>query len=274
MNWFESIIYGFITGLTEFLPISSGGHQQIMLQLFGAPQQDPVRNLLIHLALLVSVYTSCKSLLDHLGRERSMSSSRNKNYSNRSKLLLDYQLVKRAAFPMLLCLFIITYIIRLNNNLLITALFLLLNGVILFIPERLIHGNKDARGMSGFDSILIGICSSLFAFNGISRTGCLYAISTARGVSSKSVLTWSLLLSIPALAAMIVIDIIGLFTEIAIPFWSNLFCYILSAVGAYLGGYLGIAALHLVLKRSNFSGFAFYSWGAALLSFILYLTVA
>ena len=232
MNWFESIIYGFITGLTEFLPISSGGHQQIMAHLFGAPQQDSVRNLLIHLALLVSVYTSCKSLLDHLKRERGMSSRRNKNYSNQSKLLLDYQLVKRAAFPMLLCLFIITYIIRLNNNLLITALFLLLNGVILFIPERMMRGNKDARCMSGFDSILIGICCSLFAFNGISRTGCVYAISTARGAGSKSILTWSLLLSIPALAAMILIDVIGLFTDTAIPFWSNLFGYILSAVGA------------------------------------------
>src|SRR4030043_266403 len=35
MNWFEAIILGLIQGLTEFLPVSSSGHLEIVKSLFG-----------------------------------------------------------------------------------------------------------------------------------------------------------------------------------------------------------------------------------------------
>ena len=39
MSWFEAIILGLVQGITEFLPISSSGHQLIVSQLFG--WEDP-----------------------------------------------------------------------------------------------------------------------------------------------------------------------------------------------------------------------------------------
>ena len=274
MNLFESTIYGFITGLTEFLPISSKAHQDIMQHLFGTTPEDPVRNLLIHIALLLSLYTSCKSLIDHLKRQRSAQSKSNNSRNYRSQSLSDYRLIKGATVPMVLCIFLITYMIRLDSNLLLVSLFLLINSIILFVPDRMMQGNKDARSMSTLDGVIIGILASLFSFSGISRVGCIYAVSTARGAGHKSVLTWSLLLSIPALIAVILIDFIDIFSGTAFPFWSNLGGYFISAVAAYIGGYIGIGTLRLVLNKTNFTSFAFYSLGAALLSFILYLTVA
>ena len=35
ISWIESVIYGFIAGLTEILPVSSHAHQNIMQSLFG-----------------------------------------------------------------------------------------------------------------------------------------------------------------------------------------------------------------------------------------------
>ena len=70
MSWFESIIFGLFSGLTEFLPVSSSAHQQIMMHLFGVDVRDPVRDFFIHIAMLVAVVTSCKSFFDIIKRRR------------------------------------------------------------------------------------------------------------------------------------------------------------------------------------------------------------
>ena len=51
-SWLESLIYGLISGLAEFLPISAEGHQHIMLYLFGGELRDPVRDFFVHIGLL------------------------------------------------------------------------------------------------------------------------------------------------------------------------------------------------------------------------------
>ena len=35
MNWIEALILGIVQGLTEFLPVSSSGHLEIVKALFG-----------------------------------------------------------------------------------------------------------------------------------------------------------------------------------------------------------------------------------------------
>ena len=39
MNFLECIIYGLLSGLAEFLPISATAHQTILRTLFGADEQ-------------------------------------------------------------------------------------------------------------------------------------------------------------------------------------------------------------------------------------------
>ena len=51
----KSIIYGFISGLTEIIPVSSRGHQSIMMQLFGMSQRDPLLDLMVHIGILACV---------------------------------------------------------------------------------------------------------------------------------------------------------------------------------------------------------------------------
>ena len=47
--------------------------------------------------------------------------------------------------------------------------------------------------------------------------------------------------------------------------------YLLAGGAAFFGGYLGIALFKMLLNHSGFSGFAYYSFGASLFSFILFL---
>ena len=56
MGIIEAIIYGFIQGIAEFLPISSSGHLALAQNFFGTETENGfVFNIALHLATLVSV---------------------------------------------------------------------------------------------------------------------------------------------------------------------------------------------------------------------------
>lgn len=274
LNWLESLIYGLISGLAEFLPISSQAHQQLMLHLFGAQYADPVRDLLVHLTMLFVLYTSCRGLMDNLHHDRHQ--RRNKHsYTQASRAVLDNRFVKNAAIPMILGMLILSYIIKANNSLLLTSLFLLFNGVVMFISGRVLQGNKDARSMSLFDSIIVGVVSAFSAISGVSRVGCAASTSIIHGADRQHALNWAFLLSIPALVLLSGQDLLSIFTcAVAIPFWKSFFTYILSVLGTYVGSYYSIALMKFLAVRSGYSVFSYYCWGASLFSFLIYLTVA
>ena len=128
--------------------------------------------------------------------------------------------------------------------------------------------------MSLLDSYLIGIAGALSAFPGISRIGSSTSVAYARGAVRQNALNWALLLSIPALVALMGMDILNIITNIsAVNFWSSFLYYILAAGSTYIGGCFGILLMKFLTVRTGFSGFSYYSWGAALFTFILYLTV-
>ncbi len=273
MNWFESIIYGFVSGLADLLPISSEAHQSLLLQLFGEANRDYVRDFIVHVAILLSVFSGCRVLIDQMRREQNVQ-RRNRRNTYGAGNQLEMRLLKNAAFPLVIGLIILSYFVKRQLDLIWVSVLLVLNGLVLFIPERMMHGNKDERAMSVFDSLLLGISGAASALTGISRTGAMLSVLSARGTARQKSLNWVLLLSIPALITMIGLDVVNIISGVsAIPFWSNFGGYLLSGIGAYLGGLLGISAIKLIAQRSGYSGFSFYSWGAALFAFILYLTV-
>ena len=274
MNWLESLIYGLISGAAEFLPISSQAHQSLLMQLFGVEMRDPVRDLLVHLAILLALFSGCRSTFEHIRREQKQQLHNRNGYRRSSRVLLDLRLIKNAAIPMLIGMLVVAYIFAQNNNLLWMSVFLFINGVILFAPERMVQGNKDVRGMSAIDSFWIGISGGLSSFPGISRIGSTTSAAVARGADRQCALNWALLLSVPALVLLAGLDVIGIFSAAAsLDVWGSLLTYILSAVGAYCGGYLSILLIKFLTVRAGYYGFAYYSWGAALFAFLLYLTV-
>ena len=273
MNWFESIIYGFVSGFSGILPISFRAHQDIMLVLFGVEEHDPIRNIFVLIAIVFALFQGCRTFIDQIRRENSVRLHKH-TVNDRSTRQYDLRLVKNAVLPMLLGALILSYLAREGVALLWVALFLLINGVILFIPTRVIRTNRDARTMSFFDSILMGLSCALSAIPGFSAIGCTSSAAIGRGADSKKALDWALLLAIPAFILLAAINFVGIFSFLATHvIWGNIFGYILSALFAYIGSYLGIMLMRFIAQRNSFSDFAYYCWGAALLTFILFLIV-
>jgi undecaprenyl-diphosphatase len=268
MNILESLLYGLISGLTEFLPISSSAHQQLLNTFFGQNKPDPIQNLFVHVALIIVALTCCRGTIDQLRRQR----TRVHSYTSGSTLELRF--LKNAIAPFMIVYLALIYSVRIEANLSWIALFSLVNGIILFLQGRMMQGNKDERFMSVLDSIMVGTCGALSAFSGISRIAAMLTVLTARGVSKQKAMNWVILLTIPALVLLAGIDLLNIISGIGNSHFSgNFFGYIFSAVGAYTAGYFGISLIKSLSMQKDYSGFGYYSCGVSLFSFILYLTV-
>ena len=274
MTIFESIVYGFVSGLAEFLPVSSRGHQAIMMRLFGQDHRDPVRDFLVHIAVITALLLACKSLFVHLRREQMLSKRRRRKGTYDRKGIYDLRFVKTAVMPMLIGMLLYIATKGFEFTPLRLALFFAVNGIILIIPEHMAHGNKDARALTGWDGILTGFIAILASFPGISRVGTMSAFTTARGADRQAALNWILALSFPALVMLLGFDIVNLIIQGFDPISVIvLIGYLLAAAAAFAGGYFGIVILRYLTVQIGYTGFAYYSWGAAMFSFILYLIV-
>ena len=270
MSVLESIIYGFVSGLTEFMPVSPQAHQAVMMRLFGLSVREPVRDMFVHIAVILALVTTCKAMFTHFNLANT-SNRRNRKMAARRELY-DVRLIKTAVLPLLLGLLFYFSTRKYEANHLILVLLFIINGILVIIPEYARHGNKDARFMSGWDAVIMGLLGAASAFPGISRVATVNLYATLRGTSRTNCINWVLLLSVPVLVLWIFIDLILLFilpiTQITIVTFLQ---YLLSALSAYFGGCLGIALMRYLSVNTGYSAFAYYSWGAAMLTFVLYL---
>lgn len=274
MSLLQSVFYGLISGFSEFLPVSSQAHQAILLRLFGADVREPLRDLLVHISVLLALLTGCRAMISRIQREKSLLSRGRRGRRNITASTYELRLVRSATLPMLLVLLIYISTRTMESSMTALALFLTINGIILIIPEHCRQANKDARSMTGFDGILIGIFGGLSALPGISRIGAITSYGLLRGADKQCVINWALLLSVPALVLMSIVDLIFAFVSGVGPISFVIICgYILSAAAAYLGAYLSIIFIRFLTVRSGYTGFAYYCWGAALFAMILYLIV-
>ena len=272
MSIIASIVYGLLSGITEFFPISARAHQRIMLHLCGRTTRDPLQDLLVHIAILISLLYFSRSMLNKMRLLRNRINDRRYQRAHFRKNAFDSRLIRTASVPLLIGSLLYIATLKFENSLPTVALFLILNGAILLLVEHIPHGNRDASTMSGMDGIIMGVGGSLAFLPGLSRTGMISAYCVGRGADKQTAINWAITLAIPALAVMIFLDIILLITSgIVATSFATVIGYFFGAMAAFGGTYLGITLVRIVLSRSGFSGFAYYSFGAALLSFILYL---
>lgn len=274
LNWLESILFGLVSGLSDILPVSAQAHKLILLKLFGIKSEPGLLRLLIHVSILGALYYNCLPHIVKILRAKSLARipKRKRKRPLDYKSLMDFRLWQTMIIPVILVFFLYEKASGLHNSLTLMAVFLFLNGVILYIPPFMPGSNKDSRTLSRVEGLLMGLGGAASVLPGISGVGTAASVASICGVDRSYGLSMVLLMNLALTVCLIVYDIILIVTMgmESITFLI-LISYILSAAAAFLGTTVAIRVMRVLAAEKGYSVFAYYCWGVALFTFILNL---
>ena len=274
LSWLESCIYGLFSGLLDILPVSAQAHSLLLLKFFGVKASSDVLNLLIHLSVFTALYYSTQKHWVRMKRARALARipQRKRKRPLDVRSMMDFSMLKTMLVPALIGVFLRQYTEDLHTKQILIALFLFVNGVILYAPQFFPTGNRDSRTLSRVEGLLMGLGGMFSAIPGISAIGATTAIGSVCGVDRTYGLNMALMMNMGITAGLMIYDVLGIAANgLGVVTFGILIRYLLSAAAAFGGAVLGTKWMRILAEERGFSGFGVYCWGLALFTFILNL---
>jgi undecaprenyl-diphosphatase len=257
----QALILGIVQGLTEWLPISSSGHLALVQLAMGL--EVPIFfDIVLHfgtLAAVVGIYR-----LELLGILKSIKPIGKKN---RDSAGVELRRIYRGRRYLLLIILgmIPTALMGIGFRSVFEESFysmwsiglgFLVTGAMIFVTKFIDKGTNSIRNI---DAVLIGIGQGLSIFSSISRSGATISIGMFRHVERSELITYSFLLSIPAILGaglydLVFVDSISQVEIYQIPIES----YIIGTISAAMVGYASIKFLINIINKGEFYLFSFY----------------
>lgn len=274
LNWLQSVIYGFFSGFMDILPVSAQAHRILLLKIFGVTGKSDLFSLFLHLGVFAGLYFHCTAHLVRMSRARRLSKvpKRSRKRPLDGKSLMEYQMLKTMLIPAILGICLLGFTQNLQGSLLYTSGFLLLNGLLLYIPQFFPTGNKDARAASRVEGLLMGLGGGLSVLPGMSAVGAAASIGSLCGMDRSFTFSMVLVMNLFVNLGYLVQDILGIAAGGAGPISALLLLrYLLTGVVAFCGTLLGIRTLRAWGESHGYAIFGLYCFGLALFTFILNL---
>ena len=274
LNWLQSILYGLLSGLMDILPVSAQAHKVLLLKFFGIRKSSDLLELLIHFGIFAALYYNSQTQLIRMSRARALARvpKRKRKRPLDTRSLMDWSMLKTMIVPVILGLLLYRQAAKISGNLVLIALFLFLNGVILYAPQFLPTGNRDSRTLSRVEGLLMGLGGAVSVLPGISAIGATTSIGSVCGVERNYGLNMALMMNMVLTLGLAIYDVMGI-VDNGLDALSFLIIlrYLLTAVAAFAGTLLGIKILRRLAENQGLSLFGVYCWGLALFTFILNL---
>ena len=257
----QALILGIVQGLTEWLPISSSGHLALV-QLAMDLEVPIFFDIVLHFGTLAAVIGIYR--LELLGILKSIKPIGKKN---RDSAGVELRRIYRGRRYLLLIILgmIPTALIGIGFRSVFEESFysmwsiglgFLVTGAMIFVTKFIDKGTNSIRNI---DAVLIGIGQGLSIFSSISRSGATISIGMFRHVERSELITFSFLLSIPAILGaglydLVFADSISQVEIYQIPIES----YIIGTISAAIVGYASIKFLISIINKGEFYLFSFY----------------
>ncbi|MBO4277226.1 MAG: undecaprenyl-diphosphate phosphatase [Clostridia bacterium] len=264
MGTAEAVLYGFIQGIAEFLPVSSSGHLALAQNFFGAGAQGAFAfNVLLHLATLVSVCIALKEDVCALARGAASIIKRSFAFKTAKTALTPEERLFCAVFVSALPLIpakltgLDGLCEKLCGNSAAVGALLIFNGVMLLATDRTKSGRFTAVNGGAARALAVGaVQATLGILPGVSRSGSTVAGARFAGYAPEEAVRFSFLMSLPAIAGACAAELPEAFSAGSAP--GAFPC----AAGALTAGIVGFAAVKLLqymIKNKSLGVFAVYS---------------
>lgn len=274
LNWFQSLLYGLLSGLMDILPVSAQAHKVLLLKFFGVKGSAYLMELIIHLGIFAALYFSSQAQLVRMNRARALARvpKRKRKRPLDTRSMMDWSLLKTMTVPVILGMFLYQYTASIRTNLMLIALFLFLNGLVLYIPQFLPSSNRDSRTLSRVEGLLMGLGGVASILPGGSAVGTTLSIGSVCGVEKNYALNMTLMMNMVLTIGLIVYDVIGLISNgMGTLSFGIVIQYLLTMATAFSGTMFGIRIMRNLAANQGYALFGVYCWGLSLFTFILNL---
>jgi undecaprenyl-diphosphatase len=215
MTALQALVFAAIQGITELFPISSLGHAVVIPRLFGwtVDQQSPS-----FLPFLVVLHVGTAAALlayfwrDWIGFLQAILGALAPAEVKSQRRLLTMLII--GTVPAVIVGFALEHALRnLFGSPPIAAAFLIVNGVVLLIGERLrtrsinTEGLRTLEDLNVTDALMIGVFQCTALIPGISRSGVTMVGGLIRGLSHEAAAHFSFLLATPIIAGAAVLEV-------------------------------------------------------------------
>jgi undecaprenyl-diphosphatase len=251
MTIFQAIVLGVIQGLAEFLPISSSAHLSLAPFLFGWEDPGLAFDVALHLGTLAAVLWYFRAEWARLVRAALsiVRSRRVRGDEERRVVLLAVATVPGALGGLLLE----EYAETVFRAPAITAVGLIVLGIVLWASDRFAPRVRALVGMRWHDALLIGVAQTVALVPGVSRSGSTMTAGRLLGFDRQSAAVFSFLMSMPITAAAAVFKVPDALREggLSAPL-------IFGILASGVSGCFAISVLLRFLSRHGFGVFAVY----------------
>jgi len=251
---FDSVVLGFLEGLTEYLPVSSTGHLILGAKILGLESSDFLKTfeIAIQLGAILAVVTLYARKFFVSGIYL-------------AKLLLAF-------LPTAVIGFIFyDYIKQMLGSYQVVLWSLVIGGLFLIIFEKWYSRRGEEAGdlvsISFSQAFKIGLAQSISIIHGVSRAAATIIGGMATGLPRKTAVEFSFLLAVPTMLAATGLDI---FRSASFIDGRNL---LLLAIGFLTSFLIALASIKFLLGFLNRHSFTTFGYYRIILSFLFWLVI-
>ena len=273
-HWIEAVTLGVVQGLTEFLPISSSAHLDIVPKLIGWHKPGAQFTAVTQLGTMIAVMVYFrKDIIDTIGGMFKSLSKGGDKMSSQARL---FYAVIIGTIPIgVIGLLLKKFIEKDLHNLYINATMLVVMGLLMGLAERMTNPRRDVKDIQIKDGIIVGLFQAIALIPGASRSGSTLTGAFFTGLDREAAVRFSFLLSLPAilLSGLVELkDLVGKKEQVygadADINWSMPEVAVATVI-AGLVGYACIAWLLRYLSKASTAGFVLYRIALAAVIFFL-----
>ena len=257
MSLLEAIILGIIQGLTEFLPVSSSGHLELVKTIQGqelSGGSSMMMTVVLHFATALSTVVVFRKDIIKIVKGL-FQFKLNDDFLFSIKIILS--MIPAAIVGVLYDDIIESFF---GGQVLLVGLMLIVTGLLLFLADR---AKNTVRDISTKNALIIGIAQAIAILPGISRSGATIGTSVLLGVDREKAARFSFLMVVPLIFGKMAKDLFSSeFTT------EDLSITVISVgfIAAFITGIVACTWMISLVKKSKLSYFSYYCFAVGLIA--------
>jgi len=254
MTILQSVVLGFIQGLTEFLPISSSGHLIFVPKIFGWGDQGLSFDVIVHLGSLLAVVIYFRNKLWKMVKGFLLV----KNIEYKTERQFAWLIILTIVPAGIIGLLFGDWIEANLRSSMVIGVGLIFWGIVLYLAENFSQKSKvkSLKSTNWRNALFIGCAQAIALIPGTSRSGITMTAGLFSKMDKKSAAEFSFLMSVPIIILAGGLNLLELVQKGLGDL--NLSVLMAGFVAAAVSGFIAIAGLMKIIQKWSFKPFVIY----------------